>query len=76
VTQPRGLPDSSSTAVTASHSRDTGTQYGGYLKRATSRMSTESEARWYPPMGEKWPEPVCKVVRSQEVSELGYGQLR
>ena len=60
VTHPRGLPESSSTAVTASHSRGTGTQYGGYLKRATSRMSTESEARWYPPMGEKWPEPVCK----------------
>ena len=69
MTHPRGLPDSSSTAVTASHSRDTGTQYGGYLKRATSRMSTESEARWYPPMGEKWPEPVCKLVR-QEVIEL------
>lgn len=39
------------------------------MKRATSRMSTESEARWYPPMGEKWPEPVCKLVR-QEVIEL------
>lgn len=36
-----------------------GTQWGGYLNRATSKMRTISLPAWYPPIGEKWPVPVC-----------------
>lgn len=36
-----------------------GTQWGGYLNRATSKMRTISLSAWYPPIGEKWPVPVC-----------------
>lgn len=37
-----------------------GIQWGGYLKRATSKISAMSFPTWYPPIGEKWPVPVCQ----------------
>jgi hypothetical protein len=80
------------------------TQWGGYLKRATSRMSTMlrgdmvdicwvclvgnienrrnsigwvhvpmSLSGWYPPMGLKWPDPVCfRPLRSQHSINYNY----
>ena len=44
--QPRSRPVTSSTARLASHNLESDTQYGGYLKRATSRTSAESVGAW------------------------------
>jgi hypothetical protein len=43
----------------------TGTQWGGYLNRATSNIRTISLSAWYPPRGEKCPIPVYYPTKWQ-----------
>ena len=46
VSQPRGLPVAGSAGSMARYSFSVETQWGGYLKRATSSTSTRSRSRW------------------------------
>ena len=57
--KPLALPVAESIAAIAWYSCVRGTQCGGYLNRAVSRIRTMSCSAWNPPIGLKWPSPAA-----------------
>jgi len=58
IISPLFLPKSESNELSESYNWLIGTQYGGYLNLAVSITSTICLCWLYPPMQEKWPDPV------------------